>query len=65
MGVFGPDATGYGTFLWHNLIPVTIGNLIGGVAIAVSYWYIYLVEALEKNPSVELKELETGQSAKL
>jgi formate transporter len=30
-------------FLWHNLLPVTIGNIIGGVAlVGVTYWFVYL-----------------------
>lgn len=29
-------------FLWHNLLPVTLGNLIGGgLFVATIYWYIY------------------------
>jgi len=30
-------------FLGNNLLPVTIGNIIGGVVfVAVLYWYAYL-----------------------
>ena len=30
-------------FLWKNLLPVTIGNMIGGaVMVAAVYWFIYL-----------------------
>lgn len=29
--------------LWHNLIPVTLGNmLVGGLFIRLVYWFIYL-----------------------
>ncbi len=28
-------------FFLHNLLPVTIGNIIGGVLIWLAYWYIY------------------------
>ncbi len=41
----GIDAAGlsWGTFLIHNLLPVTIGNIIGGgVLVSVAYWSIYL-----------------------
>ncbi len=32
-----------GNFLIHNLIPVTIGNIIGGaVMVGVVYWFVYL-----------------------
>lgn len=29
-------------FFWANLLPVTIGNIIGGVLVGLSYWSIYL-----------------------
>lgn len=29
-------------FLINNLIPVTIGNILGGLAVALSYWGLYL-----------------------
>lgn len=33
----------WGSFLWNNLLPVTIGNLIGGtVLVAAIYWAIFL-----------------------
>lgn len=33
----------WGSFLWKNLLPVTIGNLIGGtVLVAAIYWAIFL-----------------------
>lgn len=33
----------WGNFLFKNLLPVTIGNIIGGVVmVAVVYWFIYL-----------------------
>ena len=31
------------TFLLHNLLPVTIGNIIGGVfLVGIVYWFVYL-----------------------
>lgn len=30
-----------GEFLGHALIPVTIGNIIGGLLVALPYWYVY------------------------
>ncbi len=31
--------------LWNNLIPVTIGNIIGGALfVACAYWYVYVKE---------------------
>lgn len=33
----------WGSFLWKNLLPVTIGNIIGGtVFVGMSYWGAYL-----------------------
>lgn len=30
-------------FLWHNLLPVTLGNIVGGsVFVGLFYWFIYL-----------------------
>ncbi|MCC5797260.1 MAG: formate/nitrite transporter family protein [Methylophaga sp.] len=32
-----------GGFLWHNLLPVTLGNIVGGsVFVGLFYWFIYL-----------------------
>jgi formate transporter FocA len=37
------------SFLWNNLLPVTIGNIIGGaVLVAAVYWLIFLRPAKEK-----------------
>jgi formate transporter len=31
------------SFLWHNLAPVTVGNVIGGaVLVGAVYWFVYL-----------------------
>jgi formate transporter FocA len=33
----------WGSFLQHNLLPVTIGNIIGGtILVGVAYWLVYL-----------------------
>ncbi|MCI8418618.1 MAG: formate/nitrite transporter family protein [Lachnospiraceae bacterium] len=39
--VGNPDVT-VGAMLVNNLLPVTIGNMIGGMAVGLSYWFIYL-----------------------
>jgi formate/nitrite transporter len=37
------DKLTWSTFLWNNLLPVTIGNIIGGaVLVAAVYWAIFL-----------------------
>jgi formate/nitrite transporter len=38
-----PEALGWGSFALRNLLPVTIGNIIGGVVfVGMSYWSAYL-----------------------
>ena len=40
-----PDLAGltWGRFLWHNLVPVTLGNLAGGtLLVGAVYWFVYL-----------------------
>ncbi len=38
-----PNSLGWVGFLWKNLLPVTIGNIIGGtVFVGMSYWGAYL-----------------------
>jgi formate transporter len=38
-----PHALGWVSFLWKNLLPVTIGNIIGGgLFVGMSYWGAYL-----------------------
>ena len=41
---YGISATGLSlfTFLFRNLLPVTIGNIIGGSIVGGGYWLIYL-----------------------
>lgn len=40
---FDPGSLNWIAFLWKNLIPVTIGNITGGVAfVGMSYWGAYL-----------------------
>jgi formate/nitrite transporter len=38
-----PASLGWGSFLYRNLLPVTVGNIIGGVFfVGMSYWGAYL-----------------------
>ena len=33
----------WGRFLWANLVPVTIGNVLGGaLLVGAVYWFVYL-----------------------
>ena len=48
---FGGDYSGltWGTMFTKNLIPVTLGNIIGGmVLVGIGYWLIYLRDATKK-----------------
>ncbi len=37
------DVLSWGAFFYHNLLPVTIGNIIGGsILVGCFYWYAYL-----------------------
>lgn len=37
------DQLTWGTFLTNNLLPVTLGNIVGGMLfVALAYWYVYL-----------------------
>ncbi len=36
-------ASTWGNFLWVNLAPVTLGNIVGGgLMVGAIYWFIYL-----------------------
>lgn len=38
------SALTWGNFLFGNLLPVTLGNLLGGMILAWAYWAVYLKE---------------------
>jgi formate/nitrite transporter len=41
--IFDPGSLAWVSFLWKNLVPVTIGNIIGGgLFVGMSYWGAYL-----------------------
>lgn len=47
---FDPGILTWGSFVWNNLIPVTIGNIIGGtVFVGFSYWSVYLRKLPQKD----------------
>lgn len=50
------SSNGLGFFgaVFNNLIPVTLGNIIGGVLIAVAYWAVYLKkDRVKENPPAQ------------
>lgn len=38
----GNGAVNWGAGIFNNLLPVTIGNIIGGAFIGATYWFLYL-----------------------
>jgi formate/nitrite transporter len=45
LGSSAPDTSNitWGNFLWGNLVPVTLGNVVGGgLMVGIVYWFIYL-----------------------
>jgi formate/nitrite transporter len=48
----------------NNLIPVTIGNIIGGaVMVGVVYWFIYLRPTRQPKPEAEAKPVSATPAA--
>jgi len=48
----------WGRFLVHNLIPVTLGNIIGGaLLVGIVYWFVYL---RSRQTAVDAREPEAG-----
>lgn len=39
VGVMVSETVTWGNFL-HNLVPVTLGNMVGGIALGATYWYV-------------------------
>ena len=57
MAAYGGSGVGltWGAMIVKNLIPVTLGNIIGGmVLVGMGYWYIYLHDGEKKAPSGSL-----------
>ena len=56
---FGGDlsALTWGSMFVKNLIPVTLGNIVGGtVLVGMGYWHIYLNDGSKKAPTVQHKK---------
>jgi formate/nitrite transporter FocA (FNT family) len=56
-----PDAIAqvfnYGTFINANLIPVTLGNIVGGgIFVGALYWFVYM----RKSPAALKQEKSVG-----
>ncbi len=46
-GIEAPEVTWYSFFI-HNLLPVTLGNMVGGMGVGLAYWYSYLYNKKDK-----------------
>jgi len=64
-GIFYGAPVYYYDFLWRNLLPVTLGNIVGAsLLIALPYWYIYYLVAAPKSlipPTISTAENEGNQ----
>ena len=50
------SAISLGNFVWNNLLPVTIGNIIGGtLLVGMVYWFVYLRLDNTRNKRSETK----------
>lgn len=46
VGAMVSEAVTWGHF-WHNLVPVTLGNMVGGIALGAIYWFIANKDVVE------------------
>lgn len=46
-GIEAPSLT-WSAFFIKNLLPVTLGNILGGMAVGLVYWFVYLHQGKEK-----------------
>lgn len=55
------DTLTWTNFITHNLIPVTLGNLIGGVAVGTGYWLAYLSNTPFVHSDHEQEDIEIAE----
>ncbi len=49
----------WGNFLWKSLLPITLGNIVGGAGIVgLGYWFIYLRHTPYAHDTVEAEQEE-------
>lgn len=60
----GLDGLAWGAFITKNLIPVTLGNIVGGTLFAgVIYWASYLYRGRKKEQKLQRSPVNAGFSA--
>lgn len=55
------DTLSWANFITHNLIPVTLGNLIGGVGVGTGYWLAYLAKTPFTHSDHEQEDIEIAE----
>ncbi len=55
------DTLTWGNFITHNLIPVTLGNLIGGVGVGTGYWLAYLAKTPFTSSDHEQEDIDIAE----
>jgi len=56
------DLLNWGSFFAKNLLPVTLGNIIGGmVLVGMAYWFIYLRNSDSGLPAQEKSKVSAGK----
>jgi len=60
--MYGSDV-GYGYTIYRNLIPTTLGNIVGGgILVGMSQWYAYLYQGRREHGNVTKDEVETAHA---
>lgn len=55
------DTLTWGNFITHNLVPVTLGNLIGGVGVGTGYWLAYLAKTPFVHTDHEQEDIDIAE----
>ena len=55
------DTLTWGNFITHNLIPVTLGNLIGGVGVGTGYWLAFLAKTPFTSSEHEQEDIDIAE----
>lgn len=66
MGMYLGADLGVGYYIWHSMIPVCLGNIVGGgLFVGVAHWYMFLYRGGTEGTSVGapgfLSRVLTGQ----
>lgn len=60
----GGSGIGWGEAVWWNIVPASIGNIVGGaILVALLFWYTYGRDPGRRDSLLKAKELAGGRSA--